>query len=50
MVPEEQSVLQWNLLGSFQNQLRHLFKMTTEGLDVKHTYLLPIGNFLGLIS
>ena len=50
MVPEEQPVLQWDLLGPLQHQPRHLFKMTADWLDDIGTYLLPVGTLLGLTS
>ena len=50
MVPEEQSVVQWDLLCSLQYHLGYLIEMTTEVLVGGVTYLFAVGIFLGFTS
>jgi len=50
MVPEEHSVVPRNLHRSVHHQACDLLEVSTEGLEWRKTYLLPIGSLCGLIS
>ena len=50
VVPEEETVVQRDLLCSLQHQLHYYIKLTTKVLSMWMTYLLEVGTFLGLIS
>ena len=50
VVPEEETVVQRDLLCSLQHQLHYYIKLTTKVLSMWLTYLLEVDTFLGLIS
>ena len=50
VVPEEETVVQRDLMCSLQHQLHYYIKLTTKALSMWLTYLLEVDTFLGLIS